>query len=292
MMSTLGAKPRTTMHNDQAPTEGTCKLTGKTGPFVASHIIPEALTRPSVRGRPLFQYEEGRPPTRRWTSWYDSALVTADGERYLSDLDSWAISELRKHRLVWSGWRGDQQLGELNTIFFKSLGIRSVENMDTKRLRLFFHSLLWRAAASDRDEFSEITVSPEDLAVLRDEVLGSLESPLSFFPVQLTQLSTKGVVHNHAPIRDVKYLPNPYMPNGSPVALPTFRFYFDGLIAHVHCATPLGYGCEALGDLLLGSSTSVVISTIPFEDSAQALNLSKVLSESDARFAPPDGFVA
>lgn len=114
---------------------------------------------------------------------------------------------------------------------------------------------------------------------------------MSFFPVQLTQLSTKGDAHNQTPIQDVKYLPNPYIPNGAPVALPTFRFYMDGLIAHIHRATPLGYGCEALGDQLLGSSTSVVLSTVPFEDSSQARNMVQVLSESDAKFAPPDGVV-
>lgn len=276
----------------RGPRHGVCKLTGATGPFVASHIIPEALTRPSVRGRPLIQYGDVKAPTRRWTSWYDSELVTAEGERYLSDLDSWAISTLRKHRLVWSGWGNDKTVGADNTTFFHSLGVRSIDNLDTKRLRLFFHSLLWRAAASSREEFKEIEVSPDDLELLRQEILGQADSPLSFFPVQLTQLSTKGVVHNHGPIPDTKHLPHPYVPNGTPIALPTYRFYMDGLIAHIHRATPVGYRDEELGNLLLGASSSVVLSTVSFEDSAQSLHIEELLDGLRTQGIPPDEFVA
>lgn len=276
----------------RSPHQGICKLTGATGPFVASHIIPEALTRPSVRGSPLIQYGDGKPPIRRWTSWYDSELVTAEGERYLSDLDSWAISTLRKHRLVWSGWGNGKTVAADHTTFFHSLGVRALENLDTKRLRLFFHSLLWRAAASTREEFKEIEVSLDDLELLRLEILGQADSPLSFFPVQLTQLSTKGVVHNHAPIPDVKYLPHPYVPNGAPIALPTYRFYMDGLIAHIHLATPIGYSVEALGDLLLGVSSSVLLSTVSFEDSAQSLHVAEGLDGLHQQGIQPSESVA
>lgn len=271
----------------QRTSHGTCKLTGQVGPFVASHIIPEALTRPSGRGSPLIQYGENQSSTRRWTSWYDPELVTAEGERYLSDLDSWAISALRQHRLVWSGWGSDNSLGECNTHVLHGLGIRSIDSIDTKRLRLFFHSLLWRAAASNRREFKEIVVPPEDLEQLRSAILGSSELPMSFYPIQLTQLSTKGVIHNQTPIPDVKYLPHPYVTNGAPIALPTFRFYLDGLIAHIHRATPLGYSAESLGNLLLGASASVVLSTVTFEDSAQALNIADVLGSSRLAGIPP-----
>ena len=217
---------------------GICKLTGQCGAFVDSHIIPEALTRPSIRGNPLTQHGEGQRPSRRWTSWYDSQLVTAEGERFLSDLDTWAISVLRRHKLVWSGWGNRTGLDGQHTVVNETLGIRSIDGIDTKKLRLFFHSLLWRAAASAREEFKDISVSAEELEVLRTAILGTAAPPLDFYPVQLAQLSTRGVAHNQTPIPDRKYLPNPYVPGGSPIELPTYRFYMDGLIAHMYCATP------------------------------------------------------
>jgi hypothetical protein len=260
---------------------GTCKLTLRSGPFVDSHILPEALTRPSVRGNPLYQYGNGARPTRRWSSWYDSQLVTAEGEQYLAELDTWAISVLRDHKLVWSGWGQAKDLGSSDhTKMNDFLGARLIRGLDTKRLRLFFHSLLWRAAASERFEFQDIAVSDEDLETLRQSILGLVEPPLSFYPIQLTQLSTKGVMHNQTPIQDVKYVPNLLVPSAPRYTLPTFRFYFDGLISHIHRALPLAYSVAALGNLVVGAVNDLVLSTVTFEESLQARDMRDVLSGS------------
>ena len=82
---------------------GYYKLTHRPGAFVKSHLLPEALTRPTVAGAALIQYVEGRRPGQRWTSWYDSELVTRDGEDVLSALDTWAIAAMRAQKLAWSG---------------------------------------------------------------------------------------------------------------------------------------------------------------------------------------------
>ena len=58
---------------------GICALTREEGEFLASHLIPKALTRPSVPGRPLIQIASGKKPVRRWDSWYDDGLVTHKG---------------------------------------------------------------------------------------------------------------------------------------------------------------------------------------------------------------------
>src|SRR5262245_1716421 len=84
--------------------KGVCKLTQETGRFVDAHLIPRALTKLSSQGHPYMQMGVGVKPVRRWSSWYDSELVTQAGEKILADLDSWAISELRRQMLVWSGW--------------------------------------------------------------------------------------------------------------------------------------------------------------------------------------------
>ena len=40
-----------------------------------------------------------RCPQKRWDNWYDPELVTAKGEKIQAELDTWAIKELRKHKL-------------------------------------------------------------------------------------------------------------------------------------------------------------------------------------------------
>lgn len=262
---------------------GVCRLTHRSGVFVDSHILPEALTRPSIRGNPLFQYGDGRRATRRWTSWYDSQLVTAEGERYLSELDTWAISALREHKLVWSGWGCERILGANHTLINEFLGVRAIEGLDTKRLRVFFYSLLWRAAASDRYEFKDIVVPVDHLELLRRTVIGSVDPPLDFYPVQLTQLSTRGLMHNYTPIPDMKYVPNLEDPHAPPYELPTFRFYFDGLIAHVHRELPPAYGAEKLGNLVLGAAKELVLSTVTFEASLQAREMRAALERPEGQ---------
>lgn len=96
--------------SEQGARYGRCKLTLEDGLFIKSHILPDALTRHDVRGEAIFQIGNSRRPTRRRTSWYDRQLVTLSGERILTSYDTWAIRQLRLHKLVWSGW-GRQTLG-------------------------------------------------------------------------------------------------------------------------------------------------------------------------------------
>lgn len=228
-----------------------CKLTHREGRFVDSHIIPEALTRTSIKRNPLFQYRAGTPgarPVRRWTSWYDQTLVTEDGEAILSELDGWAISELRRHRLVWSGWGNESSVAGHHTLVSGGpIGVRHVQGIEPTKLRLFCLSLLWRAAATTLEEFSEVVLAQEELERLRLMIVNGDAAPLSFYPCQLTQLSTKGVIHNHAPLREMKYAPDL---EGDAwrlsIELPTFWFYFDGLIAHMHIGLPEAYSVERL----------------------------------------------
>lgn len=255
--------------------QGVCKLTGQSGAFVDSHIIPEALSRPSVSGNPLFQYAEGQRPIRRWTSWYDRQLVTAEGEQYLSEIDTWGIAKLRETRLVWSGWGTDTRLRDHTPPFGSSIGVRAVEVKDSGKLRLFFHSLLWRAAASGLNEFKDIRVNNSDLDRLRREVVGLESPPLDFYPVQLTQLSTKGPMHNQTPVPDIKYLPRLGSPESPPHEVPMFRFYLDGLIAHVYRTLPDGYDLSEFGEIIVGAGPSVVLVTVTFEESFQFLNMKK-----------------
>jgi|GEM_PF-3330646 len=89
-------------------------------------------------------------------------------------------------------------------------------------------------------------------------------------------------MHNQSPTPVMKFAPNPFVPGGTPIAIPTYRFYLDGLIAHVHRATPLGYSVEVLGNLILGAEDSIVLSTVTFETSIQALDLGEAMGQFGA----------
>src|SRR5690242_3439170 len=136
---------------------GICKLTRTRGKFVKAHIIPEAFSRRASANYPMTQSGQGTRPKRRWTSWYDPQLVTAAGERILADYDDWAIRELRRTRLVSSGWGPMTVLSvpDYDTVPGTTWGIRKVQ-IDGKRLRLFYLSVLWRAAMCELSEFNEI----------------------------------------------------------------------------------------------------------------------------------------
>jgi hypothetical protein len=258
---------------------GTCALTKTEGELIASHLLPKALTRPSKRGRPLIQISSGKKPVRRWDSWYDDQLVTLQGEKLLTDLDTWAIAAMRKHRRVWSGGQGaDSLAGHFTPLSGSPWGIRRVNGLDTRRLRLFFMSLLWRAAATSRPEFHEVSVPDADLEQLRHMILSGSSDPAGYYQVTLTQLSTKGVIQNMPPIAQYKEVRSTVP--GLPHRLERiFRFYLDGLIAHVRL--PEGtMDQEELGAMVLGACDEVVISTVTYERSFQRENLEFVQEET------------
>jgi len=252
---------------------GICKLTGELGEFVASHLIPKALTRPPVRGQSFIEAGNGSRPGRRWSSWYDKALVTQSGEAILARLDTWAIEELRKQKLVWSGWGPMLKLvtQRHTTMPDGSGGAHEVTVEEPGRLRLFFLSLLWRAAASTRRGFEEIQLPPDDLENLRTMLVSGDPSPLSFYPMTLTQLSTVGDAHNLAP----RVLEE--SPYGE---VPVFRFYFDGLVTHIYRSTNNPELLDRLGLTAVGKDKLLGVVTVPFETSRQRETMISLMVEA------------
>lgn len=265
----------------KSKTNGICKLTGKEGRFVNSHLIPKALTRPEEKGLPFVQVGQVSRPSRRWSSWSDRRLVIQDGENVLSALDNWAIPTLRSHKLIWSGWG---PLQELVVKDHKQIpnspwgwGIRKLPGIDPARLRLFFLSLLWRAAATDLPEFSEIVIPPDHLKKLSSMLLDGNPLPLSFYPATLSQLSTLGIAHNQTPLAEIKIIPA--LGSQPEQSMPIFRFYFEGLIVHI-IRQSSDHTIEGLGPLVVGAGKELVISTIPFDTSYQKENINHIISEA------------
>jgi hypothetical protein len=257
--------------------DGVCKLTGRHGTFVSAHLVPKALTRPEASGLPFVESSSGKRPTRKWSSWYDNQLVTVEGEAVLAALDSWAIVQLRKHKLVWSSWGPMQFLAEdHDRMGDTGFGVRKISGLDGKRLRLFYLSLLWRAAASTHHGFSEIKLAPEEVEKLGQMLLANDPEPSTYFPIQLTQISTLGTVQNLTPLAQTKTIP---AFDGAPArSVPFFRFYFEGLIAHIH-PVPDDESYK-LGSLVLGQEDTLTVSTVTYEISFQRKNLANMMAEA------------
>lgn len=254
---------------------GKCALTLKEGAFVKSHIIPQALTKTTIEGAGFVQVGNDGKAKTRWSSWYDSKLCTAEGEKILSDLDDWAIKFLRSKRMVWSGWGPVQSLDD--QVLARPYGVRSVEVAEPDRLRLFMISLLWRAAATGLPEFTDISVAKKDLESMRVALINNTPPPIGFYPASLSQLRTIGFKHNQSPTSGIKPVLDLEKEEWKDV--PIFRFYFDGLIIHFH-RTPMDTDAQALGPLVVGNEKSLTISTVDYEASMQRENLLNFLAST------------
>lgn len=263
---------------------GTCKLTGDTGKFVKSHIIPRALTLPRSGGQGFAQLGQRKPPVRRFDSWYDSELVTQVGEDILTDYDTFAIKELRRLKLIWQSWGPMEKLAvpEFEKIPGTPNGIRRVQFNDPNKMRLFLLSLLWRAVASDRPEFDEIRLSASQTRRLRGVVRdGRADLKDSFIPIVLNQISTRGLTHNHGPIADIKQPVKIGKFRSKPLRI--FRFYFDGLSVHFHPDVD-DEAVQGLRPTMVGPTDATILSTVTWEGSWQARNLANVIADAEHEF--------
>jgi hypothetical protein len=209
---------------------------------------------------------------RRWTSWYDPTLVTQHGENILTAYDTWAVEELRRTKLVWSGWGSAKELGSSHhRIGDSPWGVRKLEDIDGKKLRLFLLSLLWRAAATTLPEFGSVALPEGHMAELRRMIQSGDPEPLTLYPAQLTQLSTIGHLHNHAPISEFKLVPVLDETPVRRVPVPIFRFYFDGLIVHFDRRALTSEYVASVGNMLVGQEETLLVTTQTFADSYQQL---------------------
>ena len=219
---------------DVESNEGLCKLTGKHGTFARSHIIPRALTRLSAVGERMIEVGFDLDSKKRYDSWFDTHLVIREGEKILEELDTRAIAILRKHKMLWSSWSGatklvvDDLIGPPDGANF-----RTVVFEESEILQLFFLSLVWRSAASDRPELSDVKLADDILEDIRLRVLNKKMGESHDYPIHLHQLTTIGIQHNRTPLKEKFTL---LLDDGheSLETAERVRIYFDGLVAHVH----------------------------------------------------------
>jgi hypothetical protein len=248
--------------------EGLCALVREHGVFVKSHLIPQALTGHDTPGKHFIEAGRGFRPVKRFTSWYDDELVIRKGEDYLSDIDSRAVIELRKHKLVWSGWGKDKVLKcEHQRIASDTKeGFRALPNVDAQLLRVYFLSLLWRALSTNRVEFSHLKKEGVDLDRLREIIISGDAGRAAYHPVILHQMNTRGVTHNFTPVMWETVIPS--SEQGPELKIETYRFYMQGLVAHVYPCIDRATA-DRMGGMVLGAGSNAFVFTRPFNSSAQ-----------------------
>lgn len=250
---------------------GICKLTNIEGKFVKSHIIPQGLIQKIRKNEPFLQPMEKGRAKKNWTGWYDTKLVTREGEDILAELDSWAVNILRKNKLVWSSWGSSNTLDAADhQLIGEKNGLRIIKNINNQKLRLFFLSILWRAAESTLPEFTDIQLPSSDLKVLRNMLISGNAKPEQFYPIHIIQFYTGKDTYLITPIRE-KY----NTPVGG-VEWETFRFSFNGLVIHIENSPSKNYSGKNLGKLIVGSDEDLCLITQDFNYSREQ-DLSKEL---------------
>lgn len=256
---------------------GRCKLTGATGRLVKAHIIPEALTRPTIAGQPFIQAGQRDRPIRRWTSWYDPNLVTSEGEALLAEYDNWGIAELRRLGLIWSANANDvAKQSDWNKIGQAGHGIRIMPYQNGDKLRLFLLSILWRAAASQLPEFRQIRLPTRQIAKLGDMLISKKSSPYYIFPATIIQLNGDGPRHNFTPLAGKKRLAST-----ENRFVRIFRFYLDGIAVHFHRDINIPQW-RSMGDLCIQNGNQLSVITVPFEISLQNEILERETSQVES----------
>lgn len=252
---------------------GLCKLTGTRGSFVKSHIIPASLTRLPSDGQKVVEAGIGVGVKNRFVSWYDNELVTQVGEDILEKIDTPAIEVLRAHKLIWSSWGPENQL-TTSDLLAKSDGqaFRVVEVPRAKELQLFFISVVWRSAATQRPEFSDVQLPADLVEDLRQRVYARDPGPLGDYPVQLFQIVSKGLLHNRTPLLERTLVE---LEVGDRREMDYVRIYFDGLVARVHLALRESFDDRYLGTCLRSGEGTIVFAH-KFEASRTAANINEM----------------
>lgn len=212
---------------------GICKLTQTKGTFVKSHLLPRALTNLHKSQEPRIQVDFKGQTNIVHDSWYDYNLCTKDGEAILADLDAHGIEELREHNLIWDSWGFSNRLSAVTSTGLQldsnEEGTRVIKFKDPLKIKIFFLSLLWRAAASNREEMEDVSIQKNDIENLRLIINNNRLDLIENFPIALVQLSTKGPIHNRTP-----YITEFEVElDGVKKTIKQARIYIDGLIIRI-----------------------------------------------------------
>lgn len=264
-----------------APKNGCCALLGIEGKYAKSHIIPQALTSHSTKGARFIESGRGSRPIRRFTSWFDHHLVIAEGEKVLGKIDSDGVVELRRHKLVWSGWGGRDQL--LSSDYAvppepdADFGVRLIEDVNVKKLRLFFLSILWRSLRTNIKEFNFLPRAGVDLARIGRMIVEGDPGSFDYHPIALDQIATLGFSHNQSPTYQTMEIHS----SDGVREIGYYRLYMQGLVVHIYpesCPELV----ESIPANFLGGFEKLWVNARRFESTRQYAEMKNEITDSGA----------
>lgn len=267
---------------------GKCNLTGDIDAFVKSHIIPKGLIPKTYKNIPFMQPLAKGKSKKVHHGYYDSNIVTRKGEDILAELDSWAISNFREKKLVWTGWGNDNHLEDEGIDYSKEeVSIRKISNINTNTLRIFCLSLLWRASLSELPDLQHIKIPRQDIEKIRKIILSKKSSNADFYPIMLTQFHTREIGNTHliVPHEDILVME---IKKGKPIKLPFYRFYFDGLIIQIYTENTVNHS-EYFSSLVVGYDNNLTLLTRKYEGSREQLSYESSLENHVNEFIKSRG---
>jgi len=236
-----------------------CKLCGQKKGLIEAHIIPRSLYRPLHDGSGTPKLGSNKPgfyPKRSPTGIYDKELVCGDCEKIFSPWDDYAnvllLSDPIETNYITSG--------ETKLAY-------QFQEVDYPKLKLFFVSLLWRAAVSKQEFFTRIQVGPFEQQ-LRQLLLNSDPGDPNTFAVSLAKFDD--------PLGTVMLDPDRHKWFG----INYCRFYLAGYVAYIKVdkrPPP-----QFIEDFVLVPNRPLVVILRNFRSSKE-LDLMKKLARSSVR---------
>jgi hypothetical protein len=165
----------------------------------------------------------------------------------------------------------------------ESLAFRLSKILGANELHLFFLSLVWRAAASQRTEFSDVQLPPDVLEDLRSRVHAKDSGSIDDYPVQLFQIVTKGILHNRVPLLEKTVVE---LEVGGEQEIEYVRIYFDGLVARVHLELRDRFDDRYLATCLRSGGNTIVFAH-EFEFSRAAADIKEMVATVVKESAQP-----
>jgi hypothetical protein len=253
---------------------------------VKAHIIPRAYSNLNLDKNIRVELGQfGKRPKIRHDSWFDTKLVTAEGEKLLAKHDFAFAKQAGRFGFCWRHHpvKGFDAASDKDPVFGGQ--IYTFKNVDAKAVRIFFLSLLWRAVCTDLPGFKEIRVDVISREKLRKIVAGEVPAHDADFPISLVALTSRGQPQNLSPIRSKIAIPQ--ISDGLRSSLKIFRFFVDGLVAHIGRKSMDFDLRNCWRNRVLGVDFPTIIIGRPYEGSWQEQNL-EFLQEEFVRDWPDD----
>jgi len=161
-----------------------CKLCGQDRKLIEAHVIPKSFFRldpADQRPARLVTNVSGRYPQTIPKGVYDKSILCEPCEHVFSSWDDYAADLFIKNwKSIQPLMAGSEQLGY------------GLPKYDYFRLKLFFLSVLWRAAISGHPMFDNVDLGPRE-AVLKQSILAGDPGDVNYFGVVLQAFDDENV---------------------------------------------------------------------------------------------------